>query len=191
MSICMIEIQLGFLLLLTFKYIWLFPFLFLHRCSGVEHFILKNIHKLPNMEFILNPRDWPQSPKPISPKPVFSFSKVKSKHYQFPFLFPPPFRPIYFPIWQESSMFDLSHICLYLIFKGSTVLQHGADIWQTVPQCWQIKCSVSTVNFMFCTSYITGENSALGYHVSSLDILGRRTSSMAHFPNWAWKMGPV
>ncbi|XP_071818025.1 protein O-glucosyltransferase 1-like [Apostichopus japonicus] len=51
------------------------------RCSGVEHFILKNIHKLPNMEFILNPRDWPQSPKPINPKPVFSFSKVKTQHW--------------------------------------------------------------------------------------------------------------
>ncbi|KAJ8047044.1 Protein O-glucosyltransferase 1 [Holothuria leucospilota] len=51
------------------------------RCSGVEHFIQKIIHKLPNMEFILNPRDWPQSQKPLPPKPVLSFSKVKSQHW--------------------------------------------------------------------------------------------------------------
>ena len=46
------------------------------RCSGVEHFILEVIKKLPDMELILNSRDWPQSPTYHAPLPVFSFSKV-------------------------------------------------------------------------------------------------------------------
>ncbi|XP_045165596.2 protein O-glucosyltransferase 1-like [Mercenaria mercenaria] len=46
------------------------------RCSGVEHFILEIIKKLPDMEFILNTRDWPQSSRYQAPLPVFSFSKV-------------------------------------------------------------------------------------------------------------------
>ncbi|XP_071961633.1 protein O-glucosyltransferase 1-like [Antedon mediterranea] len=50
------------------------------RCSGVEHFILKIIKKLPDMEFILNPRDWPQSSKYGNAKPVLSFSKVNDQH---------------------------------------------------------------------------------------------------------------
>ncbi|KAG8232607.1 hypothetical protein J437_LFUL010729 [Ladona fulva] len=47
------------------------------RCSGVEHFILKVIKKIPNLELVLNTRDWPQVSKHYSePKPVFSFSKT-------------------------------------------------------------------------------------------------------------------
>lgn len=45
----------------------------------MEHFILEIIKKLPDMEFVLNPRDWPQSSKYQDPLPVFSFSKVVSK----------------------------------------------------------------------------------------------------------------
>ncbi|XP_038073249.1 protein O-glucosyltransferase 1-like isoform X1 [Patiria miniata] len=55
--------------------------MFAARCSGVEHFILKIIKKLPDMEFILNERDWPQSPKFADPLPVLSFSKVYSQHW--------------------------------------------------------------------------------------------------------------
>ncbi|XP_071487426.1 protein O-glucosyltransferase 1-like [Diadema antillarum] len=51
------------------------------RCSGVEHFILKIIKKLPDMEFVMNVRDWPQSPKYSEPMPVLSFSKVEAQHY--------------------------------------------------------------------------------------------------------------
>ncbi|KAL4226109.1 Protein O-glucosyltransferase 1 [Mactra antiquata] len=51
------------------------------RCKGVEHFILEIIKKLPDMEFILNPRDWPQSPKFQSPMPIFSFSKVRKQSW--------------------------------------------------------------------------------------------------------------
>ena len=48
-------------------------------CSGVEHFILEIIDKLPNMEFLLNTHDYPQSVKHAPPLPIFSFSKVVSK----------------------------------------------------------------------------------------------------------------
>ncbi|XP_076344324.1 O-glucosyltransferase rumi homolog isoform X2 [Tachypleus tridentatus] len=50
----------------------MFPF----RCSGVEYFILKLINKLPDMEFILNTRDWPQANKHWPPLPILSFSKT-------------------------------------------------------------------------------------------------------------------
>ena len=48
------------------------------RCSGVEHFILEIIDELPDMEFVLNSRDWPQSSTHGPPLPIFSFSKVVS-----------------------------------------------------------------------------------------------------------------
>ncbi|XP_022257572.1 O-glucosyltransferase rumi homolog [Limulus polyphemus] len=50
----------------------MFPF----RCSGVEYFILKLVKKLPDMEFVLNTRDWPQANKHWSPLPILSFSKT-------------------------------------------------------------------------------------------------------------------
>lgn len=47
------------------------------RCSGVEHFILQLIDRLPDMEMVINVRDYPQVPKWVeSSLPVFSFSKV-------------------------------------------------------------------------------------------------------------------
>ncbi|XP_076447396.1 protein O-glucosyltransferase 1-like [Babylonia areolata] len=55
----------------------MFPF----RCSGVEHFILEIIDKLPDMEFLLNVQDYPQAVKRWSPVPIFSFSKVASQHW--------------------------------------------------------------------------------------------------------------
>ncbi|XP_066283817.1 protein O-glucosyltransferase 1-like [Branchiostoma lanceolatum] len=52
------------------------------RCSGVEHFILKIIDDLPDMEMIINVRDWPQSPMyQREPKPVMSFSKTDTEHW--------------------------------------------------------------------------------------------------------------
>ena len=41
----------------------------------MEHFLLEIIHKLPDMEFIMNVRDWPQTSLRGPPMPVFSFSK--------------------------------------------------------------------------------------------------------------------
>ena len=47
------------------------------RNTGVEHFLVKIADKLPDTEFVLNTRDWPQTttwqPKKL---PIFSFSKV-------------------------------------------------------------------------------------------------------------------
>lgn len=51
----------------------MFPF----RCLGVEHFILKLVDELPDMEFVLNTRDWPQAHRRLEPLPVFSFSKTR------------------------------------------------------------------------------------------------------------------
>ncbi|CAG9835252.1 unnamed protein product [Diabrotica balteata] len=47
------------------------------RCQGVEHFLLELLPKLPDVEFILNTRDWPQIHKKGGiVSPVFSFSKT-------------------------------------------------------------------------------------------------------------------
>ncbi|KAM8976110.1 protein O-glucosyltransferase 1 [Pelodytes ibericus] len=47
------------------------------RCSGVEHFILKLLPILPDMELVINVRDYPQVPKWMTPIiPIFSFSKT-------------------------------------------------------------------------------------------------------------------
>ena len=48
------------------------------RCSGIEHFILKIIKSLPDMEMLINVHDYPQSSKHGPPQPIFSFSKVVS-----------------------------------------------------------------------------------------------------------------
>lgn len=50
------------------------------RCAGVQHFIRPNLAKLPNMELIINCRDWPQISRHWiqkgDPLPVLSFSKT-------------------------------------------------------------------------------------------------------------------
>ncbi|KAI2668479.1 Protein O-glucosyltransferase 1 [Labeo rohita] len=47
------------------------------RCSGVEHFILKVIRRLPDLEVVINVRDYPQVPGWVQPVlPVLSFSKT-------------------------------------------------------------------------------------------------------------------
>lgn len=52
-------------------------FCLIDRCSGVEHFLLAVIRRLPDMEMVINVRDYPQVPKWMEPTiPVFSFSKV-------------------------------------------------------------------------------------------------------------------
>ena len=50
----------------------MFPF----RCVGIEHFLLQLAGDLPDTEFVVNVRDWPQASKHGPPLPVFSFSKV-------------------------------------------------------------------------------------------------------------------
>uniref|UniRef100_A0A914WRT2 Glycosyl transferase CAP10 domain-containing protein n=1 Tax=Plectus sambesii TaxID=2011161 RepID=A0A914WRT2_9BILA len=62
------------------------------RCEGVEHFILELIDELPDMEFILNDRDYPQVPRrSVGNKPIFSFSKT-SEH-----------KDIMYPAWSFWS----------------------------------------------------------------------------------------
>ncbi|XP_071612441.1 protein O-glucosyltransferase 1 isoform X1 [Heliangelus exortis] len=62
--------------------------LFPARCSGVEHFILGIISRLPDMEMVINVRDYPQVPKWMKPLiPVFSFSKT------------PEYNDIMYPAW--------------------------------------------------------------------------------------------
>ncbi|KAF7664152.1 hypothetical protein LDENG_00187210 [Lucifuga dentata] len=47
------------------------------RCSGVEHFILEVIDRLPDTEMVVNVRDYPQVPSWVQPiLPVLSFSKT-------------------------------------------------------------------------------------------------------------------
>uniref|UniRef100_A0A672SGI7 Glycosyl transferase CAP10 domain-containing protein n=1 Tax=Sinocyclocheilus grahami TaxID=75366 RepID=A0A672SGI7_SINGR len=47
------------------------------RCSGVEHFILKVVNRLPDLEVVINVRDYPQVPGWVQPVlPVLSFSKT-------------------------------------------------------------------------------------------------------------------
>nr|CAG4650212.1 EOG090X07KN [Sida crystallina] len=51
--------------------------LFPSRCSGIEHFILKVIKDIPDVEVIINTRDWPQSSKHFGqPLPILSFSRT-------------------------------------------------------------------------------------------------------------------
>ncbi|KAK3734105.1 hypothetical protein RRG08_000020 [Elysia crispata] len=50
----------------------MFPF----RCSGVEHFLLELVNDLPDMELVINVKDWPQVHRQRDPLPVLSFSKV-------------------------------------------------------------------------------------------------------------------
>lgn len=61
--------------------------MFESRCNGVEHFILKIIDKLPDMELIINVHDYPQAPRWAGFVPVFSFSKTSHE------------RDIMYPAW--------------------------------------------------------------------------------------------
>ncbi|GFO43582.1 protein o-glucosyltransferase 1 [Plakobranchus ocellatus] len=55
----------------------MFPF----RCRGVEHFIFALIDELPDMELVINVKDWPQVQRHQDPLPVLSFSKVRSQYW--------------------------------------------------------------------------------------------------------------
>ena len=53
--------------------------MFPSRCSGVEHFLHQVAKDLPDIELVINTRDWAQSNKHFGkPIPIFSFSKVIS-----------------------------------------------------------------------------------------------------------------
>lgn len=48
------------------------------RCSGIEHFLLKLLPELPDMDMVVNTRDWPQVLTGLGNRigPIFSFSKT-------------------------------------------------------------------------------------------------------------------
>ncbi|XP_034951396.1 O-glucosyltransferase rumi homolog [Chelonus insularis] len=51
--------------------------MFPSRCAGIEHFILKLVGNMSNIEMVINTRDYPQSSKHFGPMlPIFSFSKT-------------------------------------------------------------------------------------------------------------------
>ncbi|XP_075703373.1 protein O-glucosyltransferase 1 [Rhinoderma darwinii] len=53
--------------------------MFSARCSGVEHFLLELLPDLPDMEIVINVRDYPQVPQWMTPViPIFSFSKTSN-----------------------------------------------------------------------------------------------------------------
>lgn len=56
--------------------------MFPSRCEGIEHFLLRIIKQLPNIDLVINVRDYPQVPKYYSLDqqwPIFSFSKESKK----------------------------------------------------------------------------------------------------------------
>lgn len=62
----------------TAPYWWITCLVSWRRCSGVEHFLLELLPDLPDMEMVINVRDYPQVPHWMSPViPIFSFSKVR------------------------------------------------------------------------------------------------------------------
>ncbi|CAN7999062.1 unnamed protein product [Ixodes hexagonus] len=95
----------------------MFPF----RCSGVEHFLLKIVDDLPDTEFVLNTRDWPQAHKRYDPLPVLSFSKT------------PDYADIMYPAWTFWA--GGPAISLYPTGIGRWDLQRGI-ITKTADQKW-------------------------------------------------------
>ena len=62
----------------------MFPF----RCAGIEHYLLSLADSLPDLELVVNTRDWPQIHRATSqPLPVFSFSKTKENHVSYKYNF--------------------------------------------------------------------------------------------------------
>ncbi|XP_076636795.1 O-glucosyltransferase rumi homolog [Colletes latitarsis] len=62
--------------------------MFPSRCSGIEHFLLKLAPDLPDVDLVVNTRDYPQSSKYFGgPLPIFSFSKT------------PQYYDITYPAW--------------------------------------------------------------------------------------------
>ncbi|XP_031343863.1 O-glucosyltransferase rumi homolog isoform X2 [Photinus pyralis] len=62
--------------------------MFPSRCSGIEYFLRKLVSKLPDLECVINTRDWPQIYKGHGVfGPIFSFSKTKD------------YNDIMYPVW--------------------------------------------------------------------------------------------
>lgn len=114
---------------------------FLHRCSGVEHFILGIIHRLPDMEMVINVRDYPQVPKWMKPIiPVFSFSKVhtplKAEHFQ----------DVHVPL-------SLGNVFLRMVLRRFSVHQNClllfALCFLSLPIFWQTDLQINLIDQFF------------------------------------------
>ena len=57
--------------------------MFTFRCQGIEHFILKLLPELPDMELLVNTRDHPMAMRwrDNDPAPIFSFSKPPNDYF--------------------------------------------------------------------------------------------------------------
>lgn len=103
----------------------------IYRCNGVEHFLLEIIKKLPDMELILNTRDWPQSPKYSDPLPVFSFSKVVSiikLHFRFKYLLGILFR-------RHPWNFKCLYVVLHCFETENSLIHFLVQLYRYI-SCW-------------------------------------------------------
>lgn len=116
---------------------------FLHRCSGVEHFLLGIINRLPDMEMVINVRDYPQVPKWMKPIiPVFSFSKVhtslKAEHF-----------------WDMHVVLSLGNVFLRMVphrFSVSKLLALFCSLcFPSLPVFWQTDLQIYSIE-QFCPS---------------------------------------
>ncbi|XP_012874789.1 PREDICTED: protein O-glucosyltransferase 1 [Dipodomys ordii] len=141
--------------------------MFPSRCSGVEHFILEVIGRLPDMEMVINVRDYPQVPKWMEPTiPVFSFSKI-----------------CFFPCcqWAEATFvlycpwFNLiSQKCLVPLFVSESAFLRSAAQWP-----WNKKNS---------TAYFRGSRTSP--ERDPLILLSRKNPKLVdaeYTKNQAWK----
>jgi len=143
----------------------MFPF----RCTGIEHFLLKLLidHEIPDSEFVVNTRDWPQLHRAVTrdPVPVFSFSKTAQ------------YLDIMYPVW--AFWCGGPAISLYPRGLGRwdehrESLGQAAEAWP-----WEEKLDLA----MFRGSRTSGER-------DPLVMLSRRCPSIVdaqYTKNQAWK----
>ncbi|KAK3915377.1 O-glucosyltransferase rumi-like protein [Frankliniella fusca] len=136
------------------------------RCAGVEHFLFKMKSKLPDTEFILNTRDWPQISRYHNQlQPVFSFSKT---HEYYDILYPA------WSFWEGGPAIKLYPTGLGRWDRHRESLKEASDAWD-----WEKKSDVA----FFRGSRTTEER-------DPLILLSREEPSLvdaAYTKNQAWK----
>lgn len=129
----------------------------LHRCSGVEHFIHEIINRLPDMEMVINVRDYPQVPKWMKPIiPVFSFSKVctplKAEHF-----------------WNMHVLFSLGNVFLRMVPHRFPVCQN---------------CSFLFFMLLSASSFLVDRLADLFNRTAFPLISSSFRSKKVHLPQW-------
>lgn len=136
------------------------------RCAGVEHFLFKMKSKIPDTEFILNTRDWPQVSRYHNQlQPVFSFSKT-DEYYDI--LYPA------WSFWEGGPAIKLYPTGLGRWDRHRNSLKEASDTWS-----WEKKSNVA----FFRGSRTTEER-------DPLILLSREEPSLvdaAYTKNQAWK----